>query len=85
MKDYKEFKQAHPETVGEKDHAFDMSNYIDWTDGEYLKAKVKNVGDIGDVMYSACDEYRDGINMHCAECGESKHLHRRILYGSWRY
>ena len=42
----------------------------------YLQSELKNIGVIGDVMSSACDEYREGINMHCAECGESKHLHR---------
>lgn len=32
MKYKTEFKEAHPETIGEKDSAFDMSNYIDWID-----------------------------------------------------
>ncbi len=40
MKYEKEFRQSHPETVGEKDNAFDMSNYIDWLDGEFASNKL---------------------------------------------
>lgn len=34
MKYKKEFKEAHPETIGETDDSFDMSNYIDWIDNK---------------------------------------------------
>jgi len=30
MKYKKEFRTAHPETIGETDKEFDISNYIDW-------------------------------------------------------
>lgn len=34
----KEFKHAHPETVGESDKAFDDSNYIDWLENKVLNS-----------------------------------------------
>lgn len=37
MKYEKEFRKAHPETIGEKDSAFDMSNYSEWLDRTYMK------------------------------------------------
>ena len=30
MKYEKEFREAYPETIGETDKAFDLSNYTDW-------------------------------------------------------
>lgn len=30
MRFEKEFRKAHPETVGETDREFDLSNYADW-------------------------------------------------------
>lgn len=39
-----------------------------------LQNKLKSMVSSSNVTH--CDEYREGINMHCAECGESKHLHR---------
>ena len=45
MKYEKEFREAHPETIGEKDKTFDYGNYTIWLEGEHetLK-KVKNLG-----------------------------------------
>lgn len=34
----KEFREAHPETIGEKDSAFDLCNYTEW-----LETKVSRV------------------------------------------
>ena len=35
MKFEKEFREAHPETIGETDRAFDESNYTDWMEKQY--------------------------------------------------
>lgn len=40
MKFKKQFKEAHPETIGETDSHFDKSNYIDWIDKEYTQLKA---------------------------------------------
>ncbi len=34
------FKSDHPETIGEKDQAFDDSNYIDWLEAEFEKLRA---------------------------------------------
>lgn len=36
----KQFKEAHPETIGETDSHFDKSNYIDWIDKEYAQLQA---------------------------------------------
>ena len=36
----KQFKEAHPKTIGETDSNFDKSNYIDWIDKEYTQLKA---------------------------------------------
>ena len=33
----KEFRTAHPETLGETDAEFDLDNYKDWLEDEYCK------------------------------------------------
>ena len=38
MKHKEQFRIAHPETVGETDSHFDLSNYADWLDNEYDEA-----------------------------------------------
>jgi len=35
MKYEKEFRKAHPETIGETDRQFDESNYTDWLEKAY--------------------------------------------------
>ncbi len=35
MKYYKEFKQYHPETIGETDKEFDRANYTEWLEKRY--------------------------------------------------
>jgi hypothetical protein len=46
----KEFRTAHPETLGETDSDFDLDNYKDWLEDEYCKLllidKVKEVDEI---------------------------------------
>lgn len=39
MKYKKEFKDEHPETVGETDSHFDLSNYCDWLESKYDEIK----------------------------------------------
>ncbi len=42
MKHEKLFRQDHPETIGEKDRAFDMANYISWLEEKYNKLLNEN-------------------------------------------
>lgn len=37
----KQFRAAHPETIGETDKEFDLHNYVEWLEGEYVDAKTK--------------------------------------------
>lgn len=41
MKFKKQFKEAHPETIGETDSHYDKSNYIDWIDKEYAQLQAE--------------------------------------------
>ena len=52
MKYEKEFRNAKPETVGEKNKTVDLDNYMYWLEVEYgaLK-KVENLG-LGNVRHS---------------------------------
>ena len=38
MKLIEQFRKEHPETIGEKDNAFDRANYIDWLEHKYDEA-----------------------------------------------
>ena len=42
MKYKKEFKKAHPETIGETERFFDLMNYCDWLDSEYNQLQKEN-------------------------------------------
>ena len=42
MKYKKEFKQDHPETIGETDSHYDLSNYVDWLDKKYNELQKEN-------------------------------------------
>lgn len=47
----KEFRLAHPETIGETDKTFDMYNYAEWLDKQ-----VKNLGLFGVVCSSSTED-----------------------------
>ena len=42
MKFEKEFREAHPETVGEIDKEFDNNNYIEWLEGKNKQLEMEN-------------------------------------------
>ena len=40
---YKQFKEDHPETIGEEDRRFDEYNYLEWLEKKY-KSKQSETG-----------------------------------------
>lgn len=40
MKYEKEFREAHPETIGETNKVFDLCNYVDWLECEYEELEL---------------------------------------------
>ena len=53
MKKYeKEFRAAHPETIGETDKEFDDSNYTEW-----LEIERENLLNLQNVNGSYCDYF----------------------------
>ena len=53
MKKYeKEFRAAHPETIGETDKEFDESNYTEW-----LEIERENLLNLQNVNGSYCDYF----------------------------
>lgn len=49
MKYEKEFRKDHPETVGETDSYFDLSNYCDW-----LEKKLKEASTSSNTKSTTC-------------------------------
>lgn len=63
MKFEQRYREAHPETVGETDKQFDLSNYCDWLESlvEEFKPTNKQSG-----PFCGCDDIAD-INI-CTKC-----------------
>lgn len=55
MKFKDEFKIAHPETIGEKDHEFDRYNYTEWLESKFEQTKLKQfiyiIWDLDDKLF----------------------------------
>lgn len=53
---YDQFKKDHPETIGEKDIAFDKANYIDWLEGQIqsnyitLEQHEEDKKEVGEIL-----------------------------------
>ncbi len=69
MKFKKQFKEAHPETIGETDSHYDKSNYIDWIDKEYaqLQADKEELIEKLEEIYGYLGSYFDGEKVSIGE------------------
>ena len=74
MKYEKEFREAHPETIGETDKQFDQSNYVEW-----LELYVENKLILSLRMY---DEERIGRErmrkLYAEKLSEIKELKKQL-------
>ena len=60
MKYEKEFRAAHPETVGESDGWFDISNYAEWLEDSFIASEVDRV--IEERMPSEITRMREAVS-----------------------
>ena len=67
MKHKKQFKESHPETIGEEDMTFDMSNYIDWLDDRYSKLEAQNK-DLKDCYERGWKDGREELEAKLKNC-----------------
>lgn len=60
MKLEKQYRAKYPETVGETDRQFDLSNYADFLEEniEELEAKVVSLKDVNDAVLEKAYEYK---------------------------
>jgi len=56
----KEFREAHPETIGEKDSAFDLCNYTEWLETKVSRVELP-------VMQKIAEEVEDWLQKN--DCG----------------
>lgn len=52
----KEFREAHPETTGEKDSAFDLCNYTEWLETIVSRVELPVKPANGDIAIDILDE-----------------------------
>ena len=79
MKYKKEFKKENPETIGETDYTFDISNYCDWLEEKYEELKIQRdvaVESLEECDFSICRLCKV-INPHhkdCTQCDDRDDL-----------
>ncbi len=66
MKFEKEFREKYPESVGEQDSMFDMSNYV-----EFLESKVEKLTSTN-KQSTPCYDHNDKMAWwkYCPRCGK---------------
>lgn len=77
----KEFREAHPETTGEKDSAFDLCNYTEWLETivSRVELPVKPANDEIDLIKKDVMALFTDINQQLAKCPYGK-PRRLLLY-----
>ena len=65
-----EYEEIYPLIMGYRE-----VEYSEWLERRVIETVEPVNVDLGDVMFSVCNDYVDGINMDCAKCGEPKYKH----------